>query len=805
MLESFWQDLRYSARILVKKPGFTIAAALTLALGIGANSAIFSVVNAVLLRPLPFDQPDKIMQVWSTNTEESQSKLVVAVPDFLDWQQRNSSFEQLSAYALTSFILTGTGEPERIRGAKVSASFFPLLRVQPTAGRLFAPEEDRFGSERVALISHGLWQRRFASDPRLINQFIRLDNVSYKVIGVMPPGFNFPVRRLGGTDIWIAHAFDMNKSMSKRSSSYLGVLGRLKEGVTRAQAQTDMDVIARGLAEQFPDSNRTRGVYLIPLHEQMVEKSRPTLLILFGVVSFLLLVACLNVANLLLARSSARYKEMVVRSVLGATRMRLIRQYLTESILLGLLGGGLGLLFAIWGLKILVALIPPEITYLGQIGLDTNTLAWTFILSMLTGLLFGLAPALKFSQPDLIESLKESTSTASTGPSQGRLRGVLIVTEIALSLILLVGAGLLLKSLWRLQHVETGFAADNVLTLTISLPAYKYPDAEKQRMFHTQVLERLKNLPGVASAGMTTILPLSGSMEASDFKIVGKQIAESSASVNTRAISADYLHSIGIPLLRGRELTAQDSEKAPPVCLINDTMAHKIFAGEDPIGQRIQTGGAEREIVGVVGDVKHRALDAESGFEMYVPYTQYQFVAGMTYALRTQANPTSITSSVRSAVSSIDPDQTVENVQTMDQVLTKSIAQPRFNTLLLSLFAGVALLIASIGLYGIVSYMVAQRTHEIGIRMALGAQRGDVLKMVVGHGMKLALIGIVAGTIGAFAASRILSSFLFEVSTIDLWTFVAAPLLLLLVALAASYFPARYATRVDPVKALRYE
>ncbi|MET0646172.1 MAG: ABC transporter permease [Pyrinomonadaceae bacterium] len=805
MLTAFLQDVRYGVRTLAKQPGFTLAAVLTLALGIGANTAIFSVVNAVLLRPLPFDDPEQIMQVWATNTEEGDNDLVVSVPDFLDWQHQNRSFEQLAAYSSTSFILNGAGEPERVRGAKVSASFFPLLRVQPVAGRILTPEDDRVGGERVALVGHGLWQRRFAGDPRLIGQTVRLNDESYRVIGIMPPGFNFPVRKVGGADIWVPHAFDPNASMSKRSSSYLGVLGRLKRGVTREQVQADMESITRVLAEQFPATNRTRGAYVVPLREQLVEKARPMLLILLGAVSFVLLIACINVANLLLARASARHKEMSIRSALGATRARLIRQFLTESVLLGLLGGVAGLLLAAWGLRLLVALAPPEITHISEISLDRNVLAWTFALSVLTGLLFGLAPAIKSSRLGVAESLKENAHGATAGRERGRLRSLLIVGEVALSLVLLVGAGLLLKSLWRLQNVEAGFTTDNVLTMTLSLPQYRFPDVERQRAFHARVVERLQNIPGVGAAGMTTILPLSGISEASDFQVVGRQLGKGWPSLNTRAVSPDYLRAIGIQLLKGRSLTERDDRNAPPVCLVNGWMARRVFEGEDPIGRRIKTGGVEWEIVGVVGDVKHRALSGEPDFEMYVPYTQYPFVSNMTYVLRTGLDPAAVVASARAAIGAVDPEQVVDNVQTMDQVLLKSIAQPRFNTFLLSLFAAVALLIASVGLYGTLSYMVAQRTHEIGVRVALGARVDDVVRLVVGQGMKLVLAGVAAGAVGAFVASRVLSGFLFEVSPTDVWTFAAAPLLLMLVALVACYAPARHAAKVDPLVALRYE
>lgn len=803
MLETLWHDLRYGARVFLKKPGFTLVALLTLALGIGANSAIFSIINAVLLRPLPFNEPDQIMQVWTTNTEEGMDPLVVSVPDFVDWQNQNQSFQQMAAYSFANFIMTGTGDAERVRGARVSASLFPLLRTQPMMGRAFTSEEDRFGGERVAVIGYGLWQRRFGSDQSVIEKTLKLNNQNYTIIGIMPPGFTFPDRRAGGTEIWVPQAFDPNASMSKRSSSYLAVIGRVNENVDRTQAQSEMNTLAQSLAEQYPATNRNRGIYVIPLHEQIVGKSRSLLLILFGAVSFVLLIACINIANLLLARAAARDKEMAIRTAMGATRSRLVRQHLSESVLLGLIGGGLGLLIAYWGLKFLIALLPPDIPRAGEIKLDTSVLGWTFALSVFTGLLFGLAPALKFSRPNLTESLKESGRSSTSGPSRGRLRNALVVGEIALSLILLLAAGLLIKSLWRLQHVDKGFSSGNVLTFTLALPSYKYSDKEKQRAFHTQALERLQNLPGVTMAGMTTILPLSGLMEASDFQVVGKQIG--TPSVNNRAVSPDYLRVMGIPLVRDRYLNERDNQNSSAVCLINEQMARQIFAGEDPIGQIIKNSGADREIVGVVSDVKHKALNGESGYEMYVPYTQHPFLSSMTYALRYETEPAGLVASIRAAIGDIDPDQTIDNIQTMDQVLLKSIAQPRFNTFILSLFAGIALLIASIGIYGVLSYFVSQRTREIGVRVALGAKKSDVVRLVVRQGMKLALIGIILGTAGAIAASHVLASFLFEVNTTDPWTFIAVPMFFMLVVFIACYVPARRATKVDPIVALRYE
>jgi putative ABC transport system permease protein len=808
-METLLQDVRFGLRVLVKRPIFTIAAVITLGLGIGANTAIFSVVNAVLLRPLPFDDPDRIFQVWSTNKEDGENALVVAVPDYVDWQTQNRSFEQLAAYSLTSFVVTNAQEPERVRGAKVSASYFPLLRVQPVVGTVFNAEDDRFGSERVAVISYGFWQRRFSGDRNVVGQPLRLGNNSYRIVGVMPEGFNFPVRRAGGSDIWIPNAFDPNASMSKRSSSYLSVIGRLKKDVPPEQAQADMDSIARNLAQQYPGSNKSRGVSLVLLHEQMVGKVRGMVLILFAVVSSVVLIACINVATLLLARSSTRYREMVIRSAVGASRIRLIRQSLTESVLVGLMGGTVGLLLAAGSLRMLISLIPPEISQFHTITLDKTVLLWTLVLSVVTGLLFGLAPAIEFARPGMSEAIRESASGMTAGIKHTRVRSALIVGEVALSVIVLVCAGLLLRSLWRLQNVPRGFTSDKVLTLTLSLPSYSYPDQQKQTAMHTRVLERLQNVSGVKSAGMTTILPLSGISEAGDFQVVGKDMGSSTPSVNTRAVSPGYLNTLGISLLKGRPLTAADNEKTPPVCLINNWMARQIFPGEEVIGRRIRTAGAEREIVGIVGDVKHLRLNSEPDFEMYVPYTQYQFVSTMTYTLRTDVDPVSIAPAVRSAIAEIDPQQAVDNVQTMDQVLLKSIAQPRFNTFLLSLFAGVALLIASIGLYGTLSYMVAQRRHEIGVRMAVGAQMSDVIKLIVGHGMKVTLVGVMVGTIGAFVAARVLagflSGFLFEVSVTDLLTFIVAPVLLSLVALIASYAAARPATKVDPLIALRYD
>lgn len=800
-MRTLWQDISYGVRMLLKEPGFTLVAVLALALGIGANTAIFSVVNAVLLRPLPYSRPDTLIQVWGTNPKNGITTSVVSVPDFIDWRKQNQSFEHLAAYSSGSLILTGEDKPERIKSATVSASLFDLLDVKPINGRGFLLEEDQYGAGRVAVISHGLWQRRFNSAPNLIGQNITLSDQSYTVVGIMPQGFDFPWE----AEIWTPNAFDFSHSMSQRNTRHLFVIGRLKPNVALAQAQSEMDVIARRLAEQHPEIQGTQGVNLVPLHEQMVARVRQTLLILFGAVGLVLLIACSNMANLLLVRTTVRRKEIAIRGALGANRFRLMRLVLTESVLLACLGGAAGLLLALWSLDFLVAIIPDNIPRIKEIGLDWNVLGWTLLVSMLTGLIFGLAPALQASKLDLNESLKETGKNLSADPRRNFVRNSLVVSEVALSLVLLIGAGLMIKSVWRLQHVKTGFNPENVLAVTLSLPDYKYSQEEQKVAFYQQALERIEHLPGVNSIGVTTILPLNGSMSAATFQIAGRPPLAKGISADVRSSSPDYLRTMGIPLLRGRYFTERDTHNAPAVCLINETLARRFFAGEDPVGQSLELGKS-CEIVGVVGDVRHLTLDAELGPEMYWPYPQNPS-SSMSIVVRgsSDLDATKLAAAIRHEIRAIDKDQLIDSIQTMEQVHAKSIAEPRFNTLLLTIFAAVALILASVGLYGVMAYTVNQRLHEIGLRMALGAQISDVLRMVIKQGLTLTLIGLTIGVAASFALTRVMTSLLYEVSATDPLTFIGVAALLAAVALLACYLPARRATRVDPLTALRHE
>ncbi len=799
-LETLWQDLRYGVRTLRKSPGFTTVAVLSLALGIGANTAIFSVVNAVLLKPLPYDEPDRLIQVWGTNTQAGINTSVVSVPNFIDWQNQNQSFEHLAAYTFSAFTLTGKDEPEQIRSGKVSASLFDLLRVKPIIGRGFLREEDKHGGERVVVVSHGLWQRRFGADPDLVGQTLTLNNQSYTVVGIMPERFDFP----GEVEMWTPNAFDFGEFMSQRGTRYLRIIARLKPGISLQQAQAEMDTIAGRLAQQYPDTNGLQGVNLVPLHEATVGRARPTLLILFSAVGFVLLIASSNVANLLLARATLRHKEIAIRGALGASRLRVIRQLITESVLLAGLGGVAGLLLAVWSLELLVSAIPDNVPRVKEIGVDGSVLGWTFLVSMLTGLIFGLAPALGASKPDLNESLKETGKSITADPRHNRVRSLLVISEVALSLVLLISAGLMINSFWRLQQVKTGFSPENVLAVTLSLPSYKYPKKEQQAAFFKEALERIENLPGVSSAGVTTILPLSGSMSAANFQIAGRPPLEKEPQTDLRSISPNYLHTMRIPLLRGRFFTERDTQDAPAVCIINETLARRFLAGEDPLGQHIELGKSY-QIVGVVGDVRHSKLDAETGPEMYRPYLQSPSPSVTIVARSSASDVTSLAAAVRNEIRAIDKDQLIYSLETMEQVRAKSVAPQRFNTLLLTIFAGVSLILAAVGIYGVMAYSVTQRTQEIGIRIALGAQTGDVLKLIVKQGMMLALVGVAIGLIAAFTFTRVLTSLLYGVSATDPMTYVAVTSLLTVVAVLACYIPARRATKVDPMVALRYE
>jgi putative ABC transport system permease protein len=800
-MNTLWQDLRYGLRMLLKNPGFAVVAVIALALGIGANAAIFSVVNAVLLRSLPYNEPERLL-VLRENKPPQFPEFSVSPGNFLDWQKQNTVFEKLAAIGGSSYNLVDAGEPERLRGARVSAGLFEMLGVKPAQGRTFAAEEDQEGHNSVAILSHGLWQRRFGADPNIIGRAVQFNATSYTVIGIMPPDFQFPDRE---TELYTPIAFDA-KQAQQHGSHYISVVGRLKPGVTLEQARTEMSAIAARLAQAYPDSNTGWGVTLFPMQEYESRDIKPALLVLLGAVALVLLIACANVANLLLARATARQREIAIRTALGASRWRVIRQLLTESVLLAIVGGGLGLLLAVWGMDLLLALAPQDLPRVKEGALDARVLGFTILITVLTGIIFGLAPALQSSRPNLNETLKEGGRGTTGG--HHRVRHSLVITEVALALMLLIGAGLLIRSFYRLQQVAPGFNPKNALAVGVSLPTKKYTEPEKKSAFFAQLLEKISAQPGVVAVGATQSLPIQGDFVLA-FNIQGRAPDAPGQEPNTNyyAVSAGYFKAMGIPLLRGRLFTEQDNKDAPRVAVINETMAKKFFPGEDPIGKGINvTNGPERfrEIVGIVGDVKQYGLDQPTTMQTYEPYLQTPF-SDMTLIVRTEGDPTAVSASVRNQVLSIDKDQPVSRVRTLEQVVSESVSKQRFSMLLLGIFAVVALILAAVGLYGVMSYAVTQRTHEIGIRMALGAQQRDVLKLVVGQGMILALVGVGLGLIASFALTRVMATLLFGVSATDPLTFLIIPALLAAVALLASFVPARRAMKVDPMVALRYE
>ncbi|MDQ3803874.1 MAG: ABC transporter permease [Acidobacteriota bacterium] len=813
MLGDFWQDLRYGLRTLLKNPGFTAVAVIALALGIGANSAIFSVVNAVLLRPLPYRDPDRLVMVWEENTKAGYPRDTPAAANYIDWRDQNQVFEGMAAIADVSFNLTGAGEPERLDGRRVSASLFPLLGVEPHLGRAFLPEEDQPGANRVAVLSHGLWQRRFGADANIAGKPLTLNGESYEVVGVMPPHFQFPSRE---DELWVPIAFTPQEAAS-RGRHYLQVLARLKPGVTLGQAQAEMSTIAARLQQQYPEQNTNLGATVTPLHEHVVGDIRPALLVLLGAVGFVLLVACANVANLLLARAAVRQKEIAVRVALGASRLRLVRQFLTESVLLAALGGGLGLLLSVWGVSLLKTFIPENISQARAVAVDARVLGFTVLVSLLTGLIFGLAPAVQASNFNLNETLKEGGRDSAAGSRGNRIRALLVVAEVAVSLVLLIGAGLLINSFLRLRNVDPGFRADNLLTMSIELPQQKYPDPARRAAFYTELVSRIEALPGVKSAAVTNWIPLVFQGDSIGFSIEGRPDPAPGQgrrpTVVTRVVHPHYFRTMGIQLLRGREFGEQDRVESPTVAVISETMARRHWPGEDPTGKRITPGPATSTdpddwvtIVGVVKDVRQFELGAEPKPQMYVSYAQgWSFFAPRHLVVSTAVEPLSLAATVRKTVWEIDKDQPVSDIRTMEEVLSESLARQRFSMLLLGIFAAVALALAAVGIYGVMSYAVAQRTHEIGIRMALGAQRGDVLKLAVGQGLKLVLIGVALGLAAAFALTRVMASLLFGVSATDPATLVTISLVLIGVAVLASYIPARRAAKVDPMIALRYE
>ncbi len=814
-LEEVWQDLRYGGRMLWKNPGFTLVAVITLALGIGANTAIFSVVNGVLLRPLPYYEPERLVMVWADRpilqAQIGMPDFPVAVADFVDWRNQNHVFEQMAALRTQRMNLTGGGEPESVIGLRASAGLFTLLGARFTTGRAFLPEEDRAGADRVVVISHGLWRQRYGADPKLIGQKIMLDNEAYTVIGVTAPDFQFPRRGevpsyfgvSTTVDLYMPIAFTPAQ-LNDRLSSYLGVIARLNPGVSVGQASAEMNAIARRLTEQYPQTNTDKGVRLTLLHQQAVGKARTALLVLLGAVGFVLLIACANVANLLLARAAGRQKEMAIRAALGASRWRVVRQLLTESLLLTISGGAAGLLLAWRGVDLLLAIAPDNLPRAYDIRLDIRVASFTLLVSLLTGVVFGLLPALQASKINPGATLKEGGRDAA-GLLRRRLRGFLVASEVALAFVLLIGAGLLIRSFARLTEVNPGLDPRGVLTMEILLPLAKYRDGQGWSAFFQQTLERVRALPGVEAAATGYPLPLSGANASSGFGIEGRPSpTDQTFAAGVRMISPDFFKTLGVPLAKGRLLTESDGAQAPSVVVINESLARNYFANEDPLGKRIVFNGVTRVIVGVVKDIKHSALDEEAKPELYFPMAQFPWPL-MSLAVRTSGDPMQMVAAVRGQVWAIDKDQPVSNIETMERLMAKSVAPRRFNLLLLGVFALVGLALAGVGLYGVMSYTVTQRTREIGVRMAMGAQRGDVLRLVIGEGMKLAFIGALLGLGGALALTHLLKTLLFGVSATDPLTFAVIAVLLTGIALLACWIPARRATKVDPMVALRFE
>jgi len=812
--DEMFQDLRFGMRMLLKNPGFTLIAIITLALGIGANTAIFSVVNGVLLSPLPYHEPERLVMVWAEQPiQQAQLGVTdysVTNADFVDWRNQNQVFEQMAAMFGHRPNLTGGGEPESVAALYASASLFPLLNAPLAVGRAFLPEEDRAGAERVVVLSHGLWLRRYGADPKIIGQKITVDNEARTVIGVTAPGFQFPNRGelparfkiATKVDLYLPLAFTL-KEMNDREDDHLAVIARLKPGVSVEQASAEMSTIARRLTELYPQTNADKGARLVPLQQQAVGKARTALLMLLGAVGCVLLIACANVANLLLARAAGRQKEMALRAALGASRCRVVRQLLAESLLLAISGGVAGLVLAWWGVELLLKIAPDNLPRAQDIRLDIRVAGFTLLVSLLTGIVFGLLPALQAAKINLGEALKEGGRDAA-GLLGRRLRGFLVVSEVALAFVLLIGAGLLSRSFARLTEIDPGFDPRGILMMNVWPQPPKYTNAQANA-FHQQTQERVRALPGVAAAALVHPAPLSGESRSASFGIEGRPAPTAEPfDAGLRIISPEFFKTFRVPLVNGRLFAESDDAKAPPVVAVSESLARIYFANENPVGKRIIISGVMRAIVGVVGDVKHSALDEEAKAEIYFPMAQ-STRRTMTLAVRASGDPTQIVAAIRGQIRAEDKEMPIFNLQIMERLVDKSVAPRRFNLLLLGVFALVGLALAGVGLYGVMSYTVTQRTREIGVRMALGAQTGAVLRLVTREGMKLAFIGALLGLGGALALTRLLKTLLFGVSATDPLTFIVIAALLIIVALLACWIPARRATKVDPMVALRHE
>ena len=794
-------DLRYGLRMLAKNPGFTAVAVLTLALGVGVDAAMFSIINTTLLTPLPYKNPDRL--VWlGTNHPRFNHPIPVSAPDFLDWKSQTSVFDYMSAIWTDGFTLTGKGEPEVLPGALVSANFFRLFDAAPTWGRGFLEGEDQPGHNHVAVLSYDLWKNRFGSSSNVLGSSLTLDGESYTIVGVAPQGFAYP----SWVQFW--SPIVINTANHPRDNHFLRAIGRLRPEVTLPEAQAQMSTIARRIAAAYPESNQGVGVQLVLLKERLVQFIRPALLVLFGSVGFILLIACANVANLLLAKATKRQKEIALRTALGAGRFRLIRQFLTESLVLSLFAAAVGILVATWSLDLLRTLKPDTIPDVNSIHLDLHVLGFMLTIAFLVGIILGLAPAWHASRLQVNESLKESVGAG--GTSGGSLRNVLVVAEIALSLVLLVGAGLMIRSFARLLGTDPGYDPNKLLTFQISLPDSRYPKVSNVIAFYRDALERISACPGVQSVAISNTLPPTGGETDAAFYVEGHKPSNLNEAPDTiyDPISPGYFQTLRTPLIAGRYFTEQENNDGSPVAIINETMAREFFGGRETIGKRMNAEAygikGWLEVVGVVADERFFGWDSDLYPATYFPYGVSP-VKGMAFVVRTKTDPLSVSSAVRQAIWSIDKDLPFTEVQTMEQRLSQSFAGRRFHMILLGVFAGLALVLSLVGIYGVMSYAVAQRTREIGVRMALGAERLHVLRLVLGHGLVLTLIGVGLGLAGAFALTRFLASLLYGVGPTDPVTFAIVPLLLIVVAILACYLPAQRATKVDPLVALRYE
>jgi putative ABC transport system permease protein len=812
-MSSLAQDLRYAFRTFSNSPSSTAVAILVLGLGIGANAAIFSVTDAALFRSLPYKDPGRIVFIWGNKLSKGMREQMLSPADYKDYQTRSQGFDRLGAIRSESSVLTGGEAPERVQTAAVSATIFEILGMRPVLGRVFTPQEDQPGHNHIAILSDGFWQRHFARDDGVLGKTVELDGNAFTIVGVAPPGFGLPESK---SELWIPYAPDPADLLpSNRALRFLTVLGQLRAGTSLEQAQSEMRIVAGQLAREYPDKNAGFSIDLVPLREQLVGDLRPTLWMLMAAVAVVLLIACVNAAHLLLVQAGAREKEIAVRTALGANPMRLVRQVLTESVLLALIAGLLGLLLAYWGTWLLAKLAPGGIPEAGNIAPDWRVLAFTLGVSVATGLAFGLAPALSITRSNLNLVLRSGGRGATGNRAQGRLRDILLACEVASSAVLLIGAGLLIRSLIHLQDVNPGFRPDHVLTMELSLPPDRYPGL-KVGLFYEQLLHRVGRLPGVQSAGISRFLPLSGNDASGNFQIEGQPPLGSADQPRAkfRTASGGYFAALGIPLIRGRLFDNRDNQHTPKVVVINETAARRYWPHEDPIGKRILSGFDRDQwstIIGVVGDVKHAGLDAAVQPETYYHYLQIppetmNFAEStMSLAIRTAADPDAMASSVRAELRAIDPSQPVFDVRAMEDLVESSIARPRFRTFLVSVFAALALALSSLGLYGVIAYSVSQRITELGIRMALGAEPGSILKLVVWHAAKLALFGLLGGVAMILAAGHVISRFLFGINPADPVTLAAASLVILLVAITASWVPALRAARVDPAIALRAE